>query len=197
MSHFNEVASEWDSAEKIEKMRVLAKNAREYLGDLSHRSILDFGCGTGLFGLELMDQDSTLIGVDTSRGMLDVFDKKVAGHSEVKSIFIDLESSTLEEKFDIIITSMAFHHLNHPEKMLEKFKKMLNPGGKVGIVDLDAEDGTFHPDNHKMGVKHHGFSKGLLHSWAEQCGFDFEHHIINQIEKNNRVYGQFLAIYSL
>lgn len=90
---------------------------------------------------------------------------------------------------------MAFHHLNKPEKMLGTLKNLLNPNGKLAIVDLDEEDGSFHPDNEGMGVKHFGFSKTTLESWAEKEGMTLDHHIINKIDKNNREYGQFLAVF--
>ena len=60
MDHFNKVANEWDSAEKISLMKELAtkvKNSVELEFDLE---ILDFGCGTGLFGLEFVDHAKDL-----------------------------------------------------------------------------------------------------------------------------------------
>jgi len=197
MSHFNEVASEWDSAEKVEKMKKLADIVRPFLNDLRGKKILDFGCGTGLFGFELVEEEGEIVGVDTSEGMLKVFNKKGEGFPKVRSFNLDLETEPLIEKFDVIVTSMAFHHLDNPKAMVANFKEMLNPNGTLAVVDLDQEDGTFHPDNGKMGVKHHGFSKETLHSWAKNYGLAFEHHIINKIQKNEREYGQFLALFRL
>lgn len=197
MSHFNEIASEWDSPEKVEKMKSLADKVRPFLNDLAGKKILDFGCGTGLLGLELFEEGGELVGVDTSDGMLEVFNKKVEGFSKVRSMNLDLESEPLNEKFDVIVTSMAFHHLNNPGAMVINFKEMLTANGVLAVVDLDQEDGTFHPDNRKMGVKHHGFSKDTLQSWATSNGLAFEHHIINKIQKNDREYGQFLALFRL
>lgn len=197
MSHFNQVASEWDKPQKVEMMKELAKKTIEFLGNYSPKSILDFGCGTGLFGLEFYNDQNELTGIDTSQGMLDIFNKKVEGHPKAKSLNIDLEKTDLNESFDLIISSMAFHHLENPKAMLSKMKEMLNQKGKMAIIDLDSEDGTFHPDNAGMGVKHFGFSKEQLESWAKENSLGFEHTIINQIEKNDRHYGQFLAVFSL
>lgn len=92
---------------------------------------------------------------------------------------------------------MAFHHLRGPQMMLQRFAKHLCPGGKVFVIDLDAEDGSFRPDNHAMGVHHHGFSLDTLLSWTKAAGFrEFQHEIVYHIEKNDRSYGVAMAVYS-
>lgn len=195
MTHFNKEAAEWDSPEKIELMAVLAKNTQEVLKLSEPIDIMDFGCGTGLFGLEIADYAKTLVGVDTSTGMLEVFDKKTEGHNNIQSMLVDLEAESIDNKFDLVVSSMAFHHLNHPNAMITKLKTMLNPGGRLAIVDLDKEDGTFHPNNEEMGVKHFGFDITELQQWADEAGLSLDHHIINSIEKNDKEYRQFLAVF--
>jgi len=196
ISHFNESASQWDSESKIEMMRLLAKKTMNVLHLTEPLDIMDFGCGTGLYGLEFSAHAKTLLGVDTSPGMLEAFDKKTEGSSKISSQLIDLEKEDLDLKFDLILSSMAFHHLSQPSEMISKMKTMLKRGGRLAIVDLDEEDGTFHPDNKGMGVKHFGFNKGQLSQWASEAHMNLHHEIINSIEKEGRVYRQFLAIFS-
>lgn len=196
MDHFNKVANEWDSAEKISLMKELAtkvKNSVELEFDLE---ILDFGCGTGLFGLEFVDHAKRLVGMDSSQAMLDVFDLKTASISTINSVCVDLQESEFKDQFDLIISSMAFHHLKDPLNVLEKLVKLLKDEGQILIVDLDKEDGSFHPDNQGMGVKHYGFSKDELQMWQDKLNLKLEWKIINKILKNEREYNQFLAVYS-
>jgi 2-polyprenyl-3-methyl-5-hydroxy-6-metoxy-1,4-benzoquinol methylase len=195
MSHFNQVANEWDNEGKVAMMQVLAKNVMEKLPLERNLKIMDFGCGTGLFGLEFSEHAKELVGIDTSSGMLEVFNKKTEGDDRFRSHNINLEEKELNEKFDLIISSMAFHHLNDPKAVLTKLKKNLNPDGKIIIVDLDEEDGSFHPDNEGMGVKHFGFSKNTLINWAKEADLKFEHYIINSIDKNEKKYQQFCAVF--
>lgn len=200
MSHFNEVANDWDSPFKTKMMETLAQKTREELketGPMKDLRILDFGCGTGLFGLNFIESAKSLCGIDTSEGMLKVFDEKTKGHKEVSRELINLEEKTLDKEFDLIVSSMTFHHLNEPKNMIKKLKSMLSPGGRMAIVDLDKEDGSFHPNNETMGVKHFGFSNEELTSWAQEEGLSLQTTIINSIEKNDTSYGQFLAIFSL
>lgn len=197
MSHFNEAAKQWDSEEKILQMQVIAQKVIQKL-ELSHKhkiDIMDFGCGTGLFGLNFSDFAKSLTGVDTSEGMLDVFNQKTKGHPQIKSMLIDLENNNLTLKFDLIISSMAFHHLAEPQQMIKKFHSMLNKHGTVAIVDLCSEDGTFHPNNKDMGVKHFGFSESELRQWAQKNELKFDYSIINTIDKNGKKYPQFLALF--
>lgn len=191
MTHFNEVANEWDSPEKIGLIKALALKTKINLDIKQKVKILDFGCGTGLFGLEFIELASELVGVDTSSGMLKVMKQKAEGLSNVRTLNVNLEESHLDETFDLIISSMAFHHLDSPDKMLKKMKNMLNPEGKIVIVDLDKEDGSFHPDNIAMGVKHFGFSKEELESWSKGYS-SLRYEIIHEVEKNGRVYPQFM-----
>lgn len=196
MSHFNEVANEWDSEGKVKLMQKLAAGAKNVLNLQGKLDIMDFGTGTGLFGLEFKDNIKTLTGVDVSDGMLKVFDEKTADFDNIKSLNIDLENKDLDQKFDLIISSMAFHHLTDPKAVLIKLKKNLNPNGKIAIVDLDEEDGTFHPDNEGMGVKHFGFSLEELTSWAKEAELKLEHRIISSVDKNDKEFKQFLAVFN-
>lgn len=209
MSHFNHAANEWDSEGKIKLMGALAHKVKQELPILKQSQveksldILDFGCGTGLFGLEFLDYAQSLIGIDTSQGMLDVFDQKAEDFPFIKSFLVDLEKNEInetplgEKKFDLIVTSMVFHHLTHPSVTLGKLKQLLKPHGQVAIVDLEKEDGSFHPNNLEMGVKHHGFSNAELESWASDNQLRLSLKTINSLEKNSTNYQQFLAVYSL
>ena len=196
MSHFNKVANEWDSEGKTKMMQKLASETLKKLALSSKVDMMDFGCGTGLFGLEFIEYAKSLKGIDVSAGMLEGFDRKTDQQTEISSLKLDLEANELEDTFDLIVSSMAFHHLNTPLQVLLKLKKALRAGGKIAIVDLNEEDGSFHPDNEGMGVKHFGFSQAELSLWANKAGLSIEHSFINNIAKNGKEYKQFLAIYS-
>ena len=79
---------------------------------------------------------------------------------------------------------MAFHHLKDPKAVLSLFKKHLTPSGRVFVIDLDEEDGSFHPDNEGMGVHHFGFSINTMESWSHELGFhSFQHEIVYEMFK--------------
>lgn len=198
MSHFDNQANNWDTPEKIQFFEKLSAHISNEILIPKNARVLDFGCGTGLFGLNFLHHDNELIGVDTSAGMLDVMNQKVDSSYKMKTLLLNLESEPLPPHFgtfDLIVSAMAFHHLQNPEDMIIKLKPALRDGGVLVIVDLDKEDGTFHPDNEGMGVKHFGFAKSDLEKWANKSGLSLTHSIYRHIPKNNREYGQFLAYF--
>lgn len=207
MNHFDQEANKWDSPEKIKLMKSLATKTIRAL-ELSKEKntkidMVDFGCGTGLFGLAFKDYAKSLIGIDTSQGMLNVFDEKTSSFPTFKSFNCDLEKDNIElsklsEKFsaDLILSSMAFHHLDNPAYVLKSLKRILKPTGKIAIVDLEMEDGSFHPDNEAMGVKHFGFELEQIQNWAQNIGLGVQIQTLNTLEKNGQEYKQFLAIFS-
>lgn len=193
MSHFNEISREWDKPEKIKQAEQYAARIKSHLNFFPQK-ILEVGCGTGLLGEQFVTENSSLLGVDTSTGMLEVFNEKFKHNHQVSSRLLDLEENVLHEKFDLIISSMAFHHLKDPAGMVSKLRKNLKDGGVLAIIDLDQEDGTFHPDPKNMGVHHFGFSEEETKSWGS--GFHKMHReIVNKIEKNGGEYPIFLALY--
>ena len=108
----------------------------------------------------------------------------------------DESMSEMIESYDVIMSSMAFHHLKDPKKVLQLFKKHLAPNGKIFIIDLDEEDGTFHPDNKGMGVEHFGFSQKEFQTWATELGLKkFSYETVFEMNKNHRSYGIGLAIF--
>lgn len=204
MSHFNDSAAQWDTPQKIQMMGTLAKLTNEALHTLlslnQKLDIIDFGCGTGLYGLEFADYARSITGIDTSEGMLDVFREKTAGQEHIRALLLDLEqpnetlSMPADLQADLILSGMAFHHLKQPDAVLEKLKSLLSPGGAIAIVDLDKEDGTFHPDNKKMGVQHFGFSRHTVEQWAKSHNLVLQYSIIHEVTGNEGTYPVFLAV---
>lgn len=198
MEHFNQAANTWDTPEKIEQCIHYAKEISKHIKD-EPLKILEVGCGTGLLGSQFVKGQNQLIGVDTSVGMLAVFNSKFKNNPNVKSFLLNLEKENLLDKdFNLTISSMAFHHLIDPVAMLEKLKSLSRENALIAIVDLDEEDGSFHPDPKKMGVHHFGFSKKTIESWGQEAGLNLlEHKIVNVIEKNEKTYPIFLAIFKV
>jgi 2-polyprenyl-3-methyl-5-hydroxy-6-metoxy-1,4-benzoquinol methylase len=134
-------------------------------------NVLDFGCGTGLVTLKLQPLVKRITGVDSSTGMLEVLHAKVKrlGISNVVTQHADLEEGgSIEGSFDLIVSSMALHHVAEPSVLIRRLTNLLEPGGQLTIADLDTEDGSYHPDN--TGVHHHGFDRAELKQLFRKSG---------------------------
>ncbi len=112
----------------------------------------------------------------------------------MKTIQADIaHTAPPESAFDLIVSSMAMHHIQDVSTALSRLHDCLRPGGRVALADLDAEDGSFHPDG--MGVYHQGFDRDDFRARMMAAGFtDVRTSDAHQIEKNDRQYGVFLAV---
>jgi len=171
---FDKDAAGWDESP------VRTKLAHDIAGTLSrqialgaHMHILDFGCGTGLLSLAWAARVRTLTGVDSSRGMLEVFAAKAAKQdlANVKTQHLDIDQGdTLTGTFDLIASSMTLHHIRDINPLLDQAYKAISPAGHLCIADLDLDDGQFHENN--TGVFHPGFERAALRQAFVNAGFD-------------------------
>jgi ubiquinone/menaquinone biosynthesis C-methylase UbiE len=170
---FDRAASSWDEEPRRVK---LAGNVAAAIIDTIHPArtmdVLDFGCGTGLITLLLQPQVKSIIGVDSSQGMLNVLEQKVREHGleNVATVFCDFERGDRPYgHFHLIVSSMTLHHVRDLLQLFQLFNELLLPGGVLCLADLDAEDGSFHDD--PTGVHHHGFDRKRLMVLLARAGF--------------------------
>jgi 2-polyprenyl-3-methyl-5-hydroxy-6-metoxy-1,4-benzoquinol methylase len=170
---FDSAAATWDeNPARVKLAHDVARAIRDTIQLTPDMDVLDFGCGTGLLTLELQPYVHSITGVDSSPGMLAVLDKKIStsGLTNVKTGLFDPENSgSLTGDYDLIVSSMTFHHIPETREMLTLLGTHIRPGGKIGIADLDRDGGRFHDSNE--GVFHPGFERSLLKKEMETAGF--------------------------
>jgi ubiquinone/menaquinone biosynthesis C-methylase UbiE len=137
-------------------------------------TVLDYGTGTGIIALRLHQLVRQVIAADSSRGMLDVLRGKLekAETNNVKPMFLDLESVDpipAEIRPDVIVSAMTMHHIRDTARFAATLHRLLPTDGRIGIADLDSEQGDFHADN--TGVEHFGFDRGALTQLFSANGF--------------------------
>ncbi|WP_183577252.1 class I SAM-dependent methyltransferase [Mucilaginibacter sp. X5P1] len=97
------------------------------------KTILDLGAGTGLFSQLVYEQNPHLqfTLADISAPMLSVAKERFNGLDNFKFIDLDFSSATIPGKYDIIISSLAIHHLEDADKqkLYTNVYKALNEGG--------------------------------------------------------------------
>ena len=109
--------------------------------------VLEFGAGTGITSFLIKDRVKEITLMDNSSEMVKVMNEKIrASHAtNLKAVNFNLELSDYDvKKFDLVITQMVLHHVNDIGLIISRFRKLLNPGGKLAIADLYTEDGSFH-----------------------------------------------------
>jgi 2-polyprenyl-3-methyl-5-hydroxy-6-metoxy-1,4-benzoquinol methylase len=174
MTNFDERAKDWDSDPgKVERARVVADAIRKVVPLSNEVRALEYGCGTGLLSFALQSDLGQVTLADTSQGMLDVLQTKIAdaGVMNMRPVRLDLTSDPLpSERYDLIYSLMVLHHIQDFKGMLARFWDLLVPNGFLLVADLDKEDGTFHTDG--TTDVHLGFDRADLQRIVEGLGFE-------------------------
>lgn len=166
-------AKSWDSEAMIKRSEVVSNKLIELLGEQKDSSIMEYGCATGLISFNLTDNFKKLTLMDSEEEMINVVKEKIEAYktSNVFPINIDLLNQTYSgEKFDIIYTSMALHHIIDTEKIVKIFYNLLNENGILCVVELDKEDGSFHI-NEKDFNGHNGFEHEVMEKAFKNANF--------------------------
>lgn len=101
---------------------------------------LDIGTGTGNLAARFLELGSRMSGVDQSKEMLRLCRKKLPHLDTRIGNFLALPY--LEEQFDFVVSSFAFHHLTPDQQILalEEMRRVLKPLGRICIGDLAESD---------------------------------------------------------
>lgn len=170
---FENGAKTWDeNPVRVKLAQIVAAAILDRVPVTSEMDAMDYGCGTGLVTLALQPHVRSIVGVDTSPGMLAVLDEKTAagGLTNVRTILLDPEQTALPDvTFDLIASSTTMHHIKDVSELMTAFHGALRSGGCLCIADLDKEDGTFHSD--PTGIEHFGFEQEKMAEWFDEAGF--------------------------
>jgi len=170
---FDAKAATWDADPRRRRLSMaIGRAMRQALHPSPAHSVLDYGSGTGLIALQFQARVRQVTAADTSAGMLRVLGGKLrrSGIRNVLRRRWNAETDPLlPDRYDLILSSMTFHHLGRLSRVLRAFHRLLAPGGKIAVADLESEDGSFHAD--PTGVRHRGFSRSSLRRRFFAAGF--------------------------
>jgi ubiquinone/menaquinone biosynthesis C-methylase UbiE len=195
---FDERAATWDDdPAKVQRADVVADAIGAAVPLTPATRLLEYGAGTGLTSQALADDVGAITLAEPSEGMRIVAAEKVAsGALPADTRIWDLDLATMpvpDETFDVIVTVMTLHHIHELERVLMGFARLLDHGGHLCVVDLEAEDGSFH-DADSGFDGHHGFDREELEAWLHAEGFtDVRFETVHEIERENGTYPLFLA----
>ena len=138
---FRRQGADWD------EMRALGLPAEDVeaallavLPDMSLGRVLDVGTGTGRLLELLAPRIRAGLGVDASRAMLALARARLAkpglGHVSVRQA--DMYRLPLAGAYDIVVLQMVLHYAEDPAAVLAEAARMLEPGGRMIVVDLAA-----------------------------------------------------------
>lgn len=168
---FDSAASQWKT------LRSEIQGDASYFDEVqslisSTESVLELGCGGGVFLDAITPRKGKTIAVDYSDAMLESA-KKLLGK---KADHIDFRLGYLEhlpigdESVEVAISYMVLHHISDPRLVLSDTIRALKPGGKLIIVELSKHSNEHMRD--KFSDLWLGFNPSEMKSWASDAGFE-------------------------
>ncbi|MFA5311902.1 MAG: class I SAM-dependent methyltransferase [Methanomassiliicoccales archaeon] len=130
--------------DRLRMIELAKKFHSRFIGKGKEAKVLDLGCGEGTFAYALKEEDPSISVtlLDGSKGMLDKARERFGGSEDVKYVNRSFEDMLGKDiglgRFDLVISSMALHHLTRKDKkrMFKIILEHLEEGG--WFMNIDA-----------------------------------------------------------
>ena len=171
-TYFDENAAEWD---RIRSLHVPEPDVEaailEALGPGPYELLLDLGAGTGRI-LELAaSRARRLVGIDTNREMLKCARVRLddAGLVNCSVRLADIFNLPFQEgSAGAVIIHQVLHFLDNPKAALMEAIRVLQPGGRLVLIDFAPHNLEFLRQEHAHVRL--GFGAAEIAAWLEECG---------------------------
>jgi ubiquinone/menaquinone biosynthesis C-methylase UbiE len=140
---FGQMALRYDTEDRIKIAAVISAKIRAELKETKAKTAVDYGCGTGLVGLALTDLFKSILFVDTAPQMIAQTREKIrkAPIDNAKTLCADfVQEPPHNLKTDILFMTQVLLHVIEPDLLLKNICHILNPGGRLLIVDFDKNE---------------------------------------------------------
>lgn len=165
---FEMIANIYDTPERVQIAKVSSDAIREYLVDTISKDAIDFGCGTGLVGMNLINDFHSLLFLDTSPNMIHQVKQKITNSNiqNADTLCFDFEKDGLSDlRADYIFMAQVLLHIDHHESVLSRLFDVLNEGGHLLIVDFNKNE------NIVSDIVHNGFHQDELSDMMTKMGY--------------------------
>lgn len=166
--YFDEVAEQWDEMRTHFFSLTVREVALARADVQAGRVAADIGAGTGFVTEALLGHDLRVVAVDQSPAILAVMRNKF-GEMAVEYKVGEAESIPLaDESVDYVFANMYLHHVEEPPTAIREMTRILKPGGKLVITDLDAH--TFDFLLTEQHDRWPGFQREAVAGWYAGAG---------------------------
>ncbi len=165
---FDMMATGYDTPERIRIAKIISDAVRESLDDADNKKAIDFGCGTGLVGLNLLKDFKSVLFLDSSPNMIEQINQKIKKFNitNADTLCFDLEKESITNtRADYIILAQVLLHIMDIEPVLAELYDMLNDEGHIIIADFVKNDAVV------SDIVHNGFVQEELIELMTRRGF--------------------------
>ncbi len=167
--YFEKVAGSWDeiSAGYFGVSVRDAAIAKAFLRP--EMAVADVGAGTGFVAAGLAPLVKRVYVVDGSPAMIEVAKKNLAAFDNVEYHQADGASLPFpEDSLDAVFANMYLHHTPDPLAAIQEMVRVLRPGGRLVITDMDAHPYAWLKE--EMADVWQGFARDDLRAWFKAAG---------------------------
>ena len=167
--YFQTVAPQWEAMRRGFFSEAVREKAFEAAGAVAGKIAADIGAGAGFVTEGLLRRGLRVIAVDRSEAMLEEMKRKFGEGGAVEYRIGEAESLPLEDRsVDYVFANMCLHHVESPSTAVREMARILKPGGRLVITDLDRHDFEF------LRTEHHdrwmGFARPDVARWLTGAG---------------------------
>lgn len=168
LEYFESRAGKWDSMREGFFPDSLRPTMLSASGALPGMIATDIGAGTGFVTEALAEAGLSVIAVDQSRAMLNRLSEKLP---DVETRLGLAGSLPLRDgEADLAFANMYLHHVERPGEAIMEMTRILKPGGRLVICDLDSHNHEF------LRTEHHdrwmGFDREDMERWLKGAGLE-------------------------
>jgi ubiquinone/menaquinone biosynthesis C-methylase UbiE len=168
-TYFEQAANEWDAIREgyfTEAVREAAI-ARAYLRP--EWTVADVGGGTGFMTVGLASRVAQVHLLDGSTAMLEVARRNLDGPNNVAyGLMADSQIPLPDGEADAVFANMYLHHCTDPAAAIAEMSRILRPGGRLVITDMNAHDHAWMRE--EMADEWPGFERAQVKAWLREAG---------------------------
>lgn len=167
--YFDRVAHQWDKMQESFFSEAVRNKAFSIASVQEGKIAADIGAGTGFITGGLVEKGLRVIAVDKSEAMLAEMRKKFAGVEGIDYRHGEAEKLPIPDgAVDYAFANMYLHHVEFPLMAIKEMVRILKPGGKLVITDMDEH--TFEFLKEEQHDRWMGFKREDIEQWFEEAG---------------------------
>jgi 2-polyprenyl-3-methyl-5-hydroxy-6-metoxy-1,4-benzoquinol methylase len=172
ITHYHRLSDRYDRAVTRGPLRYLREREHQAVlrfarfDDRSKATVLDVGCGGGVFSLAAKRAGLHVSSVDLAPGMV----QKIGG--QVDEAWVgDVETLQLPRRYDIVICSGVLDFVLNPEVAFENLAALVAPGGRL-VVNAPRSGPwgwIYRMEKAALGIRVNLFSRAWFERQSQRC----------------------------
>lgn len=168
-NYFNDVANQWDSIRQDFFSEDVREKAYKIAGVKKGELAADIGSGTGFLSEGLLQKGVNVIAIDYSEEMINQLQDKYGQNKSFDCRQGQGESLPIDDtSVDYSMANMYLHHVEDPLISIKEMTRILKPGGKLVITDLDEHKFEFLKT--EQFDRWMGFNRNDIKQWFIEAG---------------------------